>query len=246
MDFYQSLSPFYDEMIDFEARLKKEKPFFKKIVYSKKIKSALDIGCGTGLHSILLSELGIESWGIDRYPEMIKVAKENAKRKNVKAKFRKLGFENWHLNIKRNFDSIFCLGNTLPHSLSKNKLKSIIKNVYNRLSAEGIFVIQILNYDRVMKLKERILSIKRVKNHTFIRFYDFFKNLINFNILILSEENKKNGYKLITTKLRPIYKDELVNIIIETGFKRVKCYSDFEKNRFYKNKSKDLVVIAEK
>jgi len=97
-----------------------------------------------------------------------------------------------------------------------------------------------------MKLKERILSIKRVKNHTFIRFYDFFKNLINFNILILSEENKKVGYKLITTKLRPIYKDELVNIIIEAGFKGVKYYSDSEKNRFCKNKSKNLVVIVEK
>ena len=244
MNFYQSLSPFYDEMIDFETRLKKEKPFFKEIVDTKKIKSAIDIGCGTGIHSILLSELGVESWGIDSSPEMIKVAKANAERRNVKVIFRKLKFENWHLNIKRDFDSIFCLGNSLPHILSKNKLKSVIRNIYNRLSAGGVFVIQILNYNRIMMFKERIISVKRVKNHTFIRFYDFYKNGVVFNILILSEENKKIKYKLVSARLRPIYKNELIHIIKETGFKKSYIYSDFERNRFYKNRSKDLVVIT--
>jgi hypothetical protein len=43
-----------------------------------------------------------------------------------------------------------------------------------------------------------------------------------------------------------IYKDELIEIIEEVGFKKVKCYGDFEKNRFYKNGSKDVIILAEK
>ena len=80
MDFYKILTPFYDEMIDFENRIIREKPFFKELITSYKIKSALDMGCGTGMHSIMFSELGVESWGFDNSLEMIKKAKINAKK----------------------------------------------------------------------------------------------------------------------------------------------------------------------
>lgn len=246
MDFYKILTPFYDEMIDFENRIIREKPFFKELITSYKIKSALDIGCGTGMHSIMFSELGVESWGFDNSLEMIKKAKINAKKRNVNAVFKRLSLENWHSNIKRNFNAIFCLGNTLPHILHKNKLKKTIKNVYNGLSTEGIIMVQILNYYPIMKYQKRIVNIKKLGNHTFIRFYDFLNNIINFNILVLTEKDKKLDYKLITTELMLIYKDELIEIIEEVGFKKVKCYGDFEKNRFYKNGSKDVIILAEK
>lgn len=44
----------------------------------------------------------------------------------------------------------------------------------------------------------------------------------------------------------PVFKDELIEIVKEVGFKRVRCFGDFEKNRFYKNSSKDVIMVAEK
>ncbi len=246
MDFYKALSPFYDEMINFEERLKKERNVFKEFIVSNKIKSAIDIGCGTGFYAILLSELRVESWGIDDSAEMIKIARINAEKRKVNVKFKRLKFENWHLEIKSMFDSVLCLGNSLPHILEKSKLKSVIKNIYNRISNNGIFVAQILNYERIMKNKERIVNIKKINKHILIRFYDFYRNYIVFNILIISEENEKIGHEIISTKLRPIYKEELITFIRNSGFRKINIYSDFQRNRYYKNKSKDLFVFAVK
>ena len=124
MDFYKALSPFYDEMINFEERLKKERNVFKEFIISNKIKSAIDVGCGTGFYAILLSELGVESWGIDDSAEMIKIARINAEKKKVNVKFKKLKFENWHFEIKNMFDTVFCFGNSLSHILEKMQVNN--------------------------------------------------------------------------------------------------------------------------
>jgi len=47
----------------------------------------LDIGCGTGEHTILLTRLGYDVLGVDFSPHAIQQARANAKRKGVDARF---------------------------------------------------------------------------------------------------------------------------------------------------------------
>ena len=93
MDFYKDLSIFYDEMINFDERFEKEIGIFKEFIDLTKIKSTIDIACGTGFHAIMLSKLGVESWGIDSSAEMIKKAKINAKKRKNEVKFRRLNLK---------------------------------------------------------------------------------------------------------------------------------------------------------
>ena len=69
----------------------------KEIKYNKDLR-ILDIGCGTGRHSIELAKRGYPVTGIDLSESMLKKAEENAKRENVKVTFenhdaRKLSFK---------------------------------------------------------------------------------------------------------------------------------------------------------
>ncbi|GFG50452.1 SAM-dependent methyltransferase [Mycolicibacterium agri] len=47
----------------------------------------LDVGCGTGEHTILLSRLGYDVLGVDFAPEAVEQARRNAEAKGVQARF---------------------------------------------------------------------------------------------------------------------------------------------------------------
>ena len=49
--------------------------------------TVLDIGCGTGEHTILLARLGYDVLGVDTSPEAVARARENAERQGVAARF---------------------------------------------------------------------------------------------------------------------------------------------------------------
>jgi len=57
--FYDLLAPDYDGMTGFADRFARETPAFQTLVRRYGIRQALDAGCGTGFHSILLSQLGV-------------------------------------------------------------------------------------------------------------------------------------------------------------------------------------------
>ena len=63
--FYDRLAPDYDEMTGFGKRFVHEKPFFRPLVENLNIATALDAGCGTGFHSLLLAQLGVRVTAVD-------------------------------------------------------------------------------------------------------------------------------------------------------------------------------------
>ena len=69
--FYDSLAPDYDDMTGFGKRFVHEKPFFRLLVENHRIGTALDAGCGTGFHSLLLAQLGVRVTAVDVSAEML-------------------------------------------------------------------------------------------------------------------------------------------------------------------------------
>ena len=63
--FYDRLAPEYDLMTGFEKRIATEASLFKKLVDRYAIHSALDAGSGTGYHSVVLAQLGVNVTALD-------------------------------------------------------------------------------------------------------------------------------------------------------------------------------------
>lgn len=78
----------------------------KEIKGNKKLK-ILDIGCGTGRHSIELTKRGYNVMGVDLSASMLKKAKENAEKKGLKINFEKHDARN--LPFKSEFDLVIML-----------------------------------------------------------------------------------------------------------------------------------------
>ena len=244
--FYNTLADEYDSMTAFNQRLIKEESLFRSIVEKHKIKTALDAGSGTGIHSLLLAQAGVEVTAVDISQKMLHLLSVHAQDKKLRVKTIKADFLNLRKKIRSKFDAIFCMGNSLVHAKTQRELKIILSNFHTLLNPNGVLLIQILNYDRIISKREIIQSIKESNGKTFIRFYGFDKDHINFNILTIERKGGLLEHKIQATRLRPIMQKEILKSLKEVGFKKIQSLGKLNGNKFSKNTSKDLSIIANK
>ena len=76
--FYDELAEGYELMINWDARLKRETPFFRKLFGERGVASVLDCACGGGRHAVEFASWGLEAAGCDISGEMLRLAKRNA------------------------------------------------------------------------------------------------------------------------------------------------------------------------
>lgn len=239
--FFGQLAADYDEMISFHESLDRKKKLFTNIV-TPKMNCAADCGCGTGVDSIALSQLGLKVTGFDPSDEMIKKAIINAKYYNEKIEFNKATINEIDDNFKNKFDLIVSFGNTFAN-IKRSDLKDSVNKCYKLLNKNGTLIIHILNYYKILKENNRIVNITEGKGKYFVRFYDFKESEIDFNLLVFNPANL-SGYNLITTSVYPHSKDDFNLVLNDAGFNRVEYFSNLKFDRYSLHSSKDLFIRA--
>jgi glycine/sarcosine N-methyltransferase len=237
--FYDSIAPFYDGMISFNQAVKNRMKQLEKVILPG-MKTAADIGCGTGIDSIALSKLGLKVTSFDPSKEMLKIAKGNSKKFNTQIALKNYSTTEIPKRYYDEFDIVVSLGNTFAN-ISGFDLSRSFKSCNKILKKEGRFIFHILNYSKILKERKRIVKISSNEEKNFIRFYDFLNNKIQFNILSFSKNDPAKS-QLITTQIYPHSYEELHDTLLKTGFKKVKKYSGFGGEKFQPQKSNDLVV----
>lgn len=242
-NFFDTVSGFYDEMINPDKVIASRKDLLKKLIFQG-AKTAVDLGCGTGMDSISLGLNGLDVTGFDISENMIIKARINSKKYKLNTKLYKYPLDKIPVKFNNSFDIAVSLGNSMALIEQKKIFKSI-ERIYKMLKKNGQLVIQILNYTAIKKNNKRIVNITNSNNDVFVRFYDLFTTPINFNILRFDKNNVKD-FELITTKLNPYDKNLMISMLKKTGFKNTKVYSSLNKEKFDIKKSKDLIIIAYK
>ena len=245
-EFYGKLSGDYDLMTNFAKRFVHEKPFFNMIAQQYGIKSALDAGSGTGFHSILMGQLGVSVTALDLSKRMLERTRVHASDAGLDIETIQSGFLDLPDSTKKKYDAVLCLGNSLPHLLTSKNLEKSVRNFAALLNPGGILLLQLLNYDRILANMERVQSVKEQDGVTFVRFYEFHKDHVVFNILKLRKENGRIEQEIESIKLRPIVKKELVHAVDAAGRSHVRVHGSIAMDDFQIGTSKDLVVFAQK
>jgi len=124
---------------------KAEVDFLDTIFKEHNIKKVLDIGCGTGRHSSILAQQGYTVFGIDKSPDMIKIAQKKIKNSNLKFKCDDI------LNFKssQKFDACVCLFDVLGY-LKKRDIPQFFKIVSRHLRKDGLFIVDYWDTDDVI------------------------------------------------------------------------------------------------
>jgi len=195
----------------------------QEINYNKKI-SILDVGCGTGRHSIELTKRGYRLTGIDLSESMLTVARENAKAQQCKVQF--LQADARHLVYTRQFDvAIMLCEGGFPLMETDEMNFQILKNVTKALTENGKFIFTTLNglfalYNSV----EKFCAAANPDGNT--RYHSNTFDLMTFRDYNTTEITDDSGNKIILNCNERYYVPSEITWLLKTlGFKTIDIYA---------------------
>lgn len=229
--FYQSISDVYDYIFPTNRKQLEFIEVIQKISHEEYI---LDIGCATGNLSRLLAKKSDFVTGIDLDENLLHKAKNKESKKNIVYKQLNMlsltdEFEN------ESIDRVISFGNTLVHLPDRSSVDEYFQKVHGILKEKGLFITQIINYDRI--INKNILSLDTIDNQhiRFVRNYIYHKKsgIVDF----VTELKLKNDNTVIKNNipLLALTKDELFRKLTNAGFQDIKFYGNLNGGSLLEN-----------
>jgi len=255
---YENLSSDYDRFVNWGDRLAYEMPFVETLIAQLQKKpgdslAILDTACGTGMHAITLAQRGHRVSAADLYPQMVQIAKENARRAGVEVRFESAGFGDMQETFgAQKFDLLLCMGNSLPHLIDEAGLRRALLDFAAVLHPSGMLLIQNRNFDMVLRGQQRWMEPQVHREGAdewiFQRFYDFLADgLIRFNIVTLKRHNEEGWQARVdSTLLRPQLQRDLEQALTGTGFGELHAYGSMQGKDFDSETSGNLIQTGTK
>ena len=222
-----------------DRNLKEAKEFINNLshlTYFKNSSKIIDIACGKGRHSILLSNLGYNVTGIDLSEQSIAYAKKSES-KNL----------NFHISDMRNinynnsFDIALNLFTSFGYFENKEDNNKSIASFAKCLKKDGVLIIDFLNAQNIKsnlikhekKTCDEItfeINRKIKNNHVYKR--------INFN---------DNGHSFnFEERVELLSLDNFSDMLIKNNMKIINTFGDYHLNPFNLNTSKRLIIVSKK
>lgn len=177
-------------------------PRIVKLLKKKGVKNVLDLGCGSGRHTVYLAKHGFKVYGIDIAPKGIKIAKDWLKEEKVKADL-KIGSIYRKLPYQDNFFDAVISTQTIHHERIKNVRKAI-KEVERVLKPKGLLFVTVPKgrkevYGKRIKLIEPRTWLPLEGREEGLPHYLYIKNLLKkdfnrFKIYDIWVESKGRHY----------------------------------------------------
>lgn len=205
----------------------------------------LDIGCGTGRHSIELAKRGYRVTGIDLSKNMIDRAIEKAKTENVNIDFKIADARDFHFETKFDLIIMLCEGGFSLMETDEMNF-AILRNAAEALAPEGKFNFTCLNalfplYHSVKELVDNGIFGTHEGNFDIMQFRDF--STYTFN------DDDGNPMELKCNE-RYFTPSEITFMLKQLGFRKVDIFGavlgDFKRDRKLRTDDYELLVIAER
>lgn len=108
----------------------------EKILKKHKVKTVLDLTCGTGSQIFYLAKKGFSVVGSDISAKMLKIARSKAQEQKLNIKFYKDDMRSAKLGT---FDAVVTIFNAVGH-LTKSDFIKAIQNINKNLNLNGLYI----------------------------------------------------------------------------------------------------------
>lgn len=223
----------YDWTVNWEKRLPFEFPPLFELFKKEKIKRVVDLGTWTGKYSIELAKQGgIDVLAIDNNDLMIKIANDKREKltEDVKEKinFQFSDYDKLSKNIEGQYDAVLCMGGAFSYIYTP--LEKLIAEIKSILKKDAIFIAQILNFEKILQRKNRLLGFKihtkdegTIKENVILEFIRTANSKwIKHNVAIFDFDGNNWYFSGMTTvKAQHFTKDVLGKAFKKAGFSKV-------------------------
>jgi 2-polyprenyl-3-methyl-5-hydroxy-6-metoxy-1,4-benzoquinol methylase len=249
---YEALFENYGQKYDDESFTKGtlgECDFIEKELNFDKSLKILDVGCGTGRHSIELTKRGYAITGIDLSESQLQRAREKAGTDNLKINFLRHDARNLPFNNEFDVAIMICEG-AFPLMETDEMNFEILKNVSKSLKQHSIFIFTTLNglfplYHSVEEFCDSTTGEGNAtyKSNTF--------NLMTFRDINITEVTDDLGdKKTLECNERYYVPSEITWLLKSLGFPKIDIYGAklgaFSREEKLTTEDFEMLVIAEK
>ena len=207
-----------------------------KLISPPKNALFLDLGCGTGRHSIHLNKKGFCVHGVDLSKKSLMQAKQH---ENKTLSFHLKDMRQFC--NKKKYDVIINLFTSFGYFEKDSDNKKVFQNIEASLKHNGYFVIDFFNSNKVVRdLKKK--EQKQIDNIIFKinRRHD---NKFVYKDIYITD--KKNNYTF-TEKVRLINKEQFINYSKNLNIKLIDIFGDYSLNKYNNELSDRLIMIFQK
>lgn len=227
--------PYYDEIFP-----ENEKQLNFIASYLQEGDSVIDVGAATGNVANALVEKGMIVTAMEPEKKMADKISEKAITHKGRLFVNTLRMQQID-DVPGIFDGIYCIGNTLVHLDNVQEITDFIQRSFKKLKKNGKFIVQIVNYEKVLNQKNFIFPVIKKEHFSFKRDYVIERNKVLFTVTLnTSGEEFSNSIELY-----PITNKQLLPILIDCGFESVETYANFDK-KIYSLDGPALVIVATK
>lgn len=214
-----------------------------------KVKTVLDLTCGTGSQVFWLLKHGYDVTGSDISYGMLNIAKNKAREEKIKVK---LLLGDMRTTKVGHFDAVITIFNAIGH-LSKTGFEKTMRNIHKNLNNDGIYIFDILNLSYVMN-DDNIckLSYEQVKTKGNIKYRIMQHSTIDSSGILISYTTtyvQKGTGKLKrmdnVDTLQLYTAQELSVMLVRNGYKVLGQYG-IDGSKFSDKKSERILMVAKR
>jgi 2-polyprenyl-3-methyl-5-hydroxy-6-metoxy-1,4-benzoquinol methylase len=224
-----------------------EVDFIEKEIDYDKSNQILDIGCGTGRHSIELAKRGYTVTGFDLSADQLAKARENSLKANVKVEFLQQDARSFNFNAKFNVAIMLCEGG-FPLMETDEMNFTILQNAYKSIKPSGKFIFTTLNglFPLFHSVKDFINSNDKL-NSTDKNTFDLmtFRDYSEYTFT-----DDSGNSKTLKCNERYYVPSEITWLLKSIGFSKIEIFGgvlgNFSRENILTTENYEMLVIAEK
>ena len=211
------LGKFYSWMLgDFTEKSQEQLQYFReqKIVPGDN-GVAIDLGCGNGVQSVALADLGFRVIAVDFNKGLLDELRANAGNRNISV------VEASITDIGKNAppgELVVCMGDTITHLDSVEQVEKLLQDIFNVLVPGGRVVFSFREMMLAMEGDNRFIPVKSDDGRILTCFLEYHEGYVIVHDLLYEKED--GGWKFVASSYRKLRLglNQLVGMLVKVGF----------------------------
>lgn len=245
---YQKMPEYFDAH-NINEKTEANNALIEKLLSEQDVKTVFDMTCGTGSQVFYLFDHGYEVVGSDFSPDLIKAAREKAKKTKANISF--IDGDMRTIKVGK-FDAVITIFNAIGH-LIKTDFEIALQNIHSNLNDHGIYIFDIFNLQAITDDKiddfnmdiESIIGGDKIRNIQYSKIDKERGLLTSYDHYTITHADGTTEVKENTFSLQIYRADEIKTVLEKNGFKVIAQY-DMDGNSFVPEKSLTILTVAKK